>query len=190
MILSDRDIKKYLAEGKLKIEPLEDPDKQIQGAWVDLSLGNEFRVFKVPSTPFIDPKVPIDGYTEVVHLENEKPFILHPREFVLGTIREYIKIPDDLMGAVDGRSSLGRLGIVVHSTSAGINPGWEGHLVLEISNVGKVPVMLYPNMKVCKLVLHELSSPAEKPYYKQKDAKYQKQTGISESKIFKEFSKE
>jgi len=187
MILSDRDIKKYLAEGKLKIEPLES-EEQIQGAWVDLRLGNEFKVFITPSTPFIDPKNPsADGYTNTVTLDDEKPLILHPNEFVLGTVREYIRIPEDIMGSVDGRSSLGRLGVVVHSTSAGIAPGWEGNLVLEISNVGKIPVMLYPGMRVCKLVLHKLTSEAELPYYKQKDAKYQKQKTISESKIFKEF---
>lgn len=185
MILSDKTIKEVLKEGKLIIKPLD--DSQIQGASVDLSLGNEFRVFKMISTPYIDPKIPLDGYTEAVRVEDDKPFILHPGEFVLGCVKEYIKIPENLMGVIDGRSSLGRLGVVVHVTAAGINPGWEGVFTLEIANVGKMPVALYPNMKICKLVLHELSSPAEKPYYAQKDAKYQKQTKIEESKIFKEF---
>lgn len=188
MILSDRDVKKYLEEGKLKIEPLE--EIQIQPAWVDLRLGNEFRIFKISSVSMIDTKSPIDGYTEKIKIDDDKPFVLHPGEFVLGTVKEYIKMPDDLMGVVDGRSSLGRLGIIVHITSAGINPGWEGIFTLEMSNVGKVPVALYPGMRVCKLVLHKLTSPAETPYYMQKDAKYQKQTGIEESKIFKEFKKD
>lgn len=186
MILSDRDVKKYLKEGKLKIEPPVD-EKQIQGAWIDLRLGNEFRVFKVISTPYIDLKVPVDGYTEVAKILDDKPFILHPGEFVLACTKEYIKIPEDLMGVVDGRSSLGRLGVIVHATAAGIDPGWEGIFTLEITNVGKMPVTLYPEMKICKLVLHKLSSPAEKPYYRKEDAKYQKQTKIEVSKIFKEF---
>lgn len=185
MILSDKDIKQALKEGILKIEPLD--EKQIQAAWVDLSLGGEFRIFKVISTPYIDPKVPLDGYTEIVKIDDDKPFVLHPGEFVLGCVKEYIKMPDNLMGVVDGRSSLGRLGIVVHATAAGINPGWEGIFTLEMANVGKMPIALYPGMKICKLVLHELSSPAEKPYNKRGDAKYQKQTKIEESKIFKEF---
>lgn len=185
MILSDKDIKRYLKEGKLKIEPLD--EEHIQGACVDLSLGNEFRIFKVISTPYIDPKLPVDGYTEVFKTSDDKPFVLHPGEFVLGCVKEYIKMPEDLMGIVDGRSSLGRLGVVVHATAAGINPGWEGIFTLEITNIGKMPVALYPGMKICKLVLHKLSSKAEKPYYKQKDVKYQKQTRIEESKIFREF---
>jgi len=188
-ILSDRDIKKYLKEGKIKIEPIDNPDVQIQPAWVDLRLGNEFRIFKTTSMSFIDPKVPIDGYTELVKLEGDKPFILHPGEFVLGCVKEYIKMPDDLMGVVDGRSSLGRIGVIIHTTSAGINPGWEGIFTLEITNVGKMPVALYPGMRVCKLVLHKLSSKSEKPYHLKKGAKYQKQSKIAETKIFKDFEK-
>lgn len=190
MILSDRDIREYLKQGKLNIEPLKNPDKQIQAAWVDLTLGNEFRTFKSSSVSIIDTKSPLDGYTELIKIDDDKSFVLHPGEFVLGTVKEYIKMPDDLMGVVDGRSSLGRLGVVVHSTSAGINPGWEGMFTLEISNVGKIPVILYPNMRICKLVLHKLSSPAEKPYNLRKDAKYQKQMGLEESKIFKDFSEQ
>ena len=190
MILSDKDIKKALEEGKLKIEPLEDKDDQIQPAWVDLKLGNEFRIFKTSSVSIIDTKSPIDGYTEAIKVEDGKPFVLHPGEFVLGTVKEYIRMPDDLMGVVDGRSSLGRLGIIVHTTSAGINPGWEGMFTLEMSNVGKVPVILYPGMRICKLVLQKLSSPAERPYDKRENTKYQKQSGIEESKIFKDFKKD
>ena len=189
MILSDKDIKKYLKRGKLKIEPIEDSEVQIQPAWVDLRLGNEFRVFKSSSISYIDPKVPQDGYTEVIKVKDDKPFVLHPGEFVLGTTKEYIKMPDDLMGVIDGRSSLGRLGVIIHTTSAGINPGWEGIFTLEITNVGKMPVALYPGMRVCKLVLHQLTSKPEKPYYLRKDAKYQKQSGTEESKIYKEFRK-
>lgn len=189
VVLSDRDIKKYLAEKKILVEPLDDLEDQIQPAWIDLRLGNKFRIFKSNSFSLIDPKKPIDGFTELIDVKEDKPFILHPREFVLGCVREYIKMPDDLMGVVDGRSSLGRLGVIVHSTAAGINPGWEGVFTLEITNVGKMPVALYPGMKICKLVLHKLSSPAERPYYMRENAKYQKQKGAGESKILKDFMK-
>lgn len=189
VVLSDRDIKEYLAKKKIIIEPLNDPESQIQPAWIDLRLGNKFRIFKPNSAALIDPKKRIDDYTEVVEAKEDKPFIIHPGEFVLGCVKEYIKISEDLMGVVDGRSSLGRLGIIVHSTAAGINPGWEGIFTLEITNVGKMPIALYPGMKICKLVLHKLSSPAERPYYMRKEAKYQKQKGLEESKIFEEFTK-
>ncbi|MEM7821499.1 MAG: dCTP deaminase [Candidatus Aenigmatarchaeota archaeon] len=186
MILSDKDIKKYLKDGRIKIDPLE--EDQIEGAWIDLRLGNEFKIFKTISTPYIDIKYFVDGYTETIIVKEGEPFIIHPGEFVLASTKEYIKVPDDLMGVVDGRSSLGRLGIVVHATAAGINPGWEGVFTLEIINVGKMPVALYPGMRICKLVLHKLTSPAEKPYYLKRDAKYQKQRKIEESKIFKDFT--
>ncbi len=185
MILSDRDIKKYIREKKLVIKPKPKPE-QIQPAWVDLTLGNEFMVFKRTEVPYIDPKNPKD-YAEKLRVKNHKPFILHPGEFVLGTVREYIKFPSDLAGAVDGRSSLGRLGILTHITSTFINPGWEGRLVLEINNIGKMPVALYPGMRVCKVVFFKLSSPCETPYYAREDAKYQAQKGVEASKLEKEF---
>jgi len=185
MILSDRDIKKYLKEKKLVIEP-EPTEEQMQPAWIDLTLGTEFLMFKRTETAFIDPKNP-QNYTEKFKVENGKPFILHPGEFVLGTVHEYVKLPDDLAAAVDGRSSLGRLGILTHITSTFVNPGWAGRLVLEINNVGKMPVSLYPGMRICKLVFFKLSSASEKPYNKRKDAKYHEQTSVQESKLSKEF---
>ncbi|MEM7827258.1 MAG: dCTP deaminase, partial [Candidatus Aenigmatarchaeota archaeon] len=148
---------------------------------------NNFRIFKSISSPFIDTKQPIEGYTEVLELDNNKPFILHPGEFVLGITQEYIKMPDDLVGMIDGRTSLGRLGIGIHTTSAGINPGWEGKITLEISNNGKMPVALYPGMRVCKLSFIKMSSPPEKHYGLKEGAKYQAEEEIKESKIFKEF---
>ncbi len=186
MILSDRDIKKYLAEGKLVIKNMEDPEKQIQPSGIDLRLGNTFRVFKNTTIPFIDTRAPVEGYTETVEIEDDKPFIIHPGEFVLGTTKEYIKVPNDLAGMVDGRSSLGRLGITIHTTSAGLNPGWEGFFTLEIGNVGRIPVALYPNMKICKASFVKLTSEAEKPY---QTNKYQYTSTPEESKLFKEFSK-
>ena len=187
MILSDRDIKDYIETGRLFIEP-ELKEEQLQSAWVDLTLGREFRKFKSTEAAFIDPKNPTD-ITEIITVNEDKPFIIQPGEFVLGNVNEYIKFPDDLAGAVDGRSSLGRLGVVVHITSTFVDPGWEGKLVLEITNVGKMPVALYPGMRICKLVFMELSSPCEKPYYMKKDAKYFKQDKIDQSKISEEFER-
>jgi dCTP deaminase len=187
MILSDRDIKNYIKSGKLFIEP-ELNEEQFQPAWIDLTLGKEFRAFKSTQSALIDPKKPED-ITEAITVDEDKPFIIHPREFILGTVNEYVKFPNDLAGAVDGRSSLGRLGVVVHVTSTFIDPGWEGKLVLEITNIGKMPVALYPGMRICKLVFMKLSSPSEKPYYMKKDAKYFKQNKVDQSKISQEFKK-
>jgi len=185
MILPDHEIKKCLREGKIVITPI-DEDVQIQPAGVDLRLGNDFRIFRMISTPFIDTKKKTENYTEKITIGDDVPFIIHPGEFVLGSIKEYIKMPDDLVGAMDGRSSLGRLGVVVHATAASINPGWEGHLVLEITNIGKMPVALYPGQRVAKLAFHKLSSPSELPYNKRDDVKYNRQESVTETSIFKE----
>ena len=182
MILPDHEIRKYLKEGKIVVEPLDDPENQIQPAQIDLRLGNDFRIFKAISTPYIDTKKGTEGYTEEIKIEDGSPFIIHPREFVLGTVKEYIKLPNDLVGVVDGRSSLGRLGVVIHSTSSSINPGWEGKFVLEITNIGKMPVALYPGQRVAKLAFHKLNSPAERGYAERK-AKYQAQKMIQEGRI-------
>ena len=187
MILSDKDIKNYINSGKISIDP-KLKEEQFQSAWIDLTLGKEFRVFKITQSAVLDPKNP-EEITEIIIVDEEKPFIIHPGEFVLGTVNEYIKFPDDLAGAVDGRSSLGRLGVVVHVTSTFVDPGWEGKLVLEITNVGRMPVALYPGMRICKLVFMKLSSPCEKPYYMKKDAKYFKQNKIDQSKISQEFKR-
>jgi dCTP deaminase len=187
MILSDKDIKDYIETGKIFIEP-ELKEEQLQSAWIDLTLGKEFRTFKSTQSALIDPKNP-EEITELISINENKPFIIQPGEFVLGNVNEYIKFPDDLVGAVDGRSSLGRLGVVVHITSTFVDPGWEGKLVLEITNVGKMPVALYPGMRICKLVFMKLSSPCEKPYYMKKDAKYFKQDKVDNSKIHQEFKK-
>ncbi len=183
MILPDHEIKKLLKEGRLRIEPLDDPENQIQPAWVDLRLGNEFVVFKVTGTPYIDTRKETKGYSEKITISEDRPFIIHPGEFVLGKVMEYISVPDDLVGSVDGRSSLGRLGIVVHTTSSSVNPGWDGHLVLEMANVGKMPVALYPGMRVCKITFHKMTSPAEVPYSKRKNAKYKNQMEIVNSRM-------
>ena len=184
MIIPDHEIKKLIKEGKLIVEPIEDPEDQIQPAWIELRLGSEFRVFRYTTEPFIDSKNPKE-YTTFYKTDGE-PFILHPKEFVLGITYEKIKIPSDHAAYVDGRSSLGRLGITAHITSGWVDPGFEGRLVLEISNLGKMPVTIYPKMKICKLVIFKLTSPAEFPYNKRKNAKYYQQNRVIESKIFEE----
>lgn len=186
MILSDRDIKQYLKEEKIKIEPLDEPEVQIQPSGVDLKLGNTFRIFKTMAIPFIDTKSPVEGYTEAMKIEDGKPFIVHPGEFVLATTKERIQLPSDLAGTIDGRTSIGRLGICIHTTSTGLNPGWGGFITLEINNIGKIPVALYPGMRICKVSFIKLTSEAEKPY---RSDKYQYTSVPEESKISKEFSK-
>ncbi len=185
MILPDHEIRKLLKEGRIVIRPI-DEDTQVQPAGVDLRLGNEFRVFKSTCLPYIDTRKSPENYTDLIEIEDNKQFIIHPGEFVLATVKEYIKIPGDLMGSVDGRSSLGRIGIAIHATSASINPGWEGRFVLEMTNIGRAPVAVYPGMRIAKLTLHKLSSPAERPYGSRGSEKYYKQDRISQSRIYSE----
>lgn len=188
-ILSDVDIKKYLDEGKIVIDPIED-DKQIQPSSVDLRLGDEFKGFKIVTKPFIDPfdKIDLESYMELLTVEEGEPFIIHPGEFTLATTYEYVKIPDDIVARVEGRSSMGRLGITMHVTAGYIDPGFEGRITLEISNIGKMPVALYPGQRVCQIVFETMTSPSAKPYgHKERDSKYMGQTGPQVSKIKQDF---
>lgn len=184
MILSDREIREYLKNGKLVIKPLE--ENQIKSACIDLTLGNEFGIFKHENLPCLDLIELDSNHLRKIRVDEREGFVLHPKKFVLGIVREYIKLPEDLAGYVEGRSSLGRLGVLVHITAGFIDPGWEGYLVLEMMNVNEIPVVIYPGMRVCKLVLFKLSSPSEVPYYKRKNAKYYKQKGVVGSKFGKE----
>ncbi len=188
MILSDRDIKKYIKEGKLSFDPMPDLETQLSGASLDMTLSNEFRVFQHTSIPYIDVSRPktFKGLTKKVVVEDGCPFVLHPNEFVLGIMRESIKLPKNLSVRIDGKSSLGRIGIVVHSTAGHVNPGHEGALTLEISNIGMMPVALYPGMNICQLVFQQLSSPAQVGYTERKTSKYAHQKSPGESKIFTE----
>ncbi|MBI4394037.1 MAG: dCTP deaminase [Euryarchaeota archaeon] len=185
MIFSDLDIKARLKKGDLVVDPLDDPDLQIQPASIDLRLGNEFRVFKTPHIPFIDPgdTTVAKEYTEEMHVKDGDAFIMHPGEFALGTTLERVKIPNDLVARVEGRSSFGRLAIVVHATAGFIDPGFEGKITLELSNLGKVPVALRPRTRVSQIVIHQLLSPAEKPYGAARGSKYQGQMGPEASRI-------
>ncbi len=185
MILSDSDIKKFLKEGKIKIIGMKDPDVQIQPSSVDLRLGNEFRIFKTIRKGFIDPiRDNPEEYTELVYVEDGEPFILHPGEFILGVTKERIELSDDVVARVEGRSSLGRLAILIHATAGYIDPGFRGRITLELSNVGKMPVALYPGMRICQISFELLSSKAEMPYgHKLRDSKYQNQESVTTSRI-------
>ena len=185
MILSDRDILARLAKGDLVVDPLDDPDLQVQPASIDLRLGDEFLVFRHPHIAYIDPRSSdLADYTERLVIEEGGVFVLHPGEFVLGTTRERVRIPPDLVAKVEGRSSLGRLAVVVHATAGFVDPGFEGHITLELSNLGRVPVALHPGMRVSQIALHAMTTPADRPYgHPSRGSKYQGQRGPVASRI-------
>jgi len=185
MILSDADILERLEAGDLVIDPLDDPDIQIQPASVDLRLGREFLEFQRTNIPCIHPdsEQELEEYVDETVVEPDDEFILHPGDFVLGTTKERVEIPDDLIAHVEGRSSLGRLAIVVHATAGLCDPGYQGQITLELSNLGAAPVALAPGMRISQLTFTELSSPAERPYGAERGSKYQDQSGPQASKI-------
>lgn len=184
-ILSDKTIKEYLEEGKIVIDPLKD-EQQIQPSSVDMRLGDEFKVFKVIRKPYIDPKDEEDiaEYMESSTVPEGEAFIIHPNEFALATTQEYVKVPDDLVARVEGRSSMGRLGVTMHVTAGYVDPGFEGRITLEISNIGAMPVALYPGQRVCQLVFETMTTPAELPYgHPKRNSKYMKQLKPESSKV-------
>jgi dCTP deaminase len=185
MILSDRDIYARLRLGDLSIGPLTDELLQIQPASVDLRLGNEFLVYRPSQVAVLDPREPatISAAMERVEVAAEQAFVLHPREFALGTTVEQVRMPADLVGMVDGRSSIGRLAVVVHATAGLIDPGFLGQITLELSNIGSIPVKLYPGMRIAQIVLHTMTSPAERPYGVARGSQYNEQTGPQPSRI-------
>ena len=162
MILSDRTIRRLLGEGRIEIEPYD--DSLMQPSSVDVRVDRYFRVFHNSRYPFIDVKQEQDGLTELVEIDDETAFILHPGEFVLGSTLERVKLPDDLVARLEGKSSLGRLGLLIHSTAGYVDPGWEGTLTLELSNVANLPIKLYDGMKIGQISFQRLSSPVEIAY--------------------------
>lgn len=185
MILSDRDIRARLAQGDLKIGPLSDMELQLQPASVDLRLGNEFIIYRPSQVVCLDPRDPatLRDASERVVVPPDQAFVLHPGEFGLGTTVEEVEIPGDLVAVVDGRSSIGRLAVVVHATAGFIDPGFRGQITLELSNIGPLPVRLYPGMRVAQIVLHQLSSHAERPYGPERGSAYQGQSGPQLSRL-------
>lgn len=185
MILSDQDILRRLEDGDLSVEPLDEPDLQIQPASVDLRLGQEFLEFQRTNISSIHPNKEheVDEYVAETVVEEDEEFILHPNDFVLGTTLERVEIPPDLIAHVEGRSSLGRLAIVVHATAGLCDPGFRGKITLELSNLGSAPVALTPGMRISQLTFTELTSPAERPYGPERGSKYQNQDGPEASRI-------
>ena len=185
MLLSDKDIKAKLDKGEIKISPMPDLAVALGPISVDLRLGNQFMVYKRSEQAFIDVRSPetFENLTSLISKSSEESFTIHPGEFVLATTLESVEIPNNLAGRLEGRSSLGRLGIVIHSTAGKFDPGWKGKLVLEISNIGPVPVKIYPEMRICQLLFETLSSETSQPYTERKSSKYKYQESPLGSKI-------
>ena len=186
MLLSDRDIKAEINAGRVKVEPFD--GAMIQPSSVDVRLDRFFRVFENHKYSVIDPSIEQVDLTREVAVEANEEFILHPGEFVLASTYEVITLPDDIAGRLEGKSSLGRLGLLTHSTAGFIDPGFSGHITLELSNVANLPVKLFPGMKIGQLCLIKLSSPAENPYGSALyGSRYQGQRGPTASKSWLNF---
>lgn len=181
MVLSDRTIREYLASGRLEIDPY-DP-ALVQPSSVDVRVSAEFRVFHNNRQPFIDVRRPLEDLTDVVTMTGDEPFILHPGEFVLGSTLERVSIPDDLVARLEGKSSLGRLGLLIHSTAGYIDPGWDGQITLELSNVARLPITIYPGMPIGQISFLTLTTPVDQPYR----GKYLGQSGPTASEYHKNF---
>ncbi|MCA9581296.1 MAG: dCTP deaminase [Myxococcales bacterium] len=185
MILSDQDLQARLDRGDIVIDPLDDPGLQIQPASIDLRLDSHFIVYTLPHMPCLDPRDPatIETYTRPIDIPEGDAFILHPGEFALGSTYERVKVPADLVARVEGRSSIGRLAVVVHATAGFIDPGFEGQITLELANLGGCAVKLYPGMRISQIVFHTMTSPAERPYGPARGSKYQGQSGPVASRL-------
>ncbi len=187
MVLSDRSIKEGLKQGRIVIRPLDPTD--IQPASVDLHLDRKVLVFSNSQQPYIDVKESMERLTELVEIPGEnRPFILHPGEFVLGSTVEHIELPDDLVARLEGKSSLGRIGLVIHSTAGFVDPGWKGNLTLELSNLARLPITLYYGMKIGQISFLRLTTPAERLYGAESlGSKYQGQTAPTASRSHRDF---
>src|SRR5881392_3977775 len=162
MVLSDRTIARLLEEGRIEIDPYD--NSLLQPSSVDVRVDRFFRVFHNNRYPYIDVREPQEDLTELVEVEDDRAFVLHPGEFVLGSTLERVRLPDDLVARLDGKSSLGRLGLLIHSTAGFVDPGWDGNLTLELSNVANLPITLYYGMKIGQISFQRMSSPVEVAY--------------------------
>jgi dCTP deaminase len=186
-VLSDRDIRAAMEAGRVRIDPY-DPTC-LQPSSVDLHLDADFRVFRNNRYPYIDVRAPQPDLTELVSIAEDEQFILHPNEFVLGQTLEWVELPDDLVARLEGKSSLGRLGLLIHSTAGYVDPGWKGNLTLELSNVANLPIALYRGMKIGQISFFEMSSPVERPYgSRELGSKYQGQSSPTESQFYRDFA--
>lgn len=174
MILADRDIVQALEAGRIKIDPAPDLETQLGSVSIDFRLGTTFMVFEHSRHSFIDPRQPqsIGDAMRTIEVEMDDRFIMQPGDFALASTIETLELPDDLLGRLEGRSSIARLGITVHSTAAVFEPGWIGTATMELSNLGRMPVALYPGMRICSFSFEEVSNPVMTPYRKKRNAKY------------------
>lgn len=188
MILSDRDIRAAIEAGRIVIDPF--TPEAIQPSSIDLHVDRRFRVFRNNRYPFIDVRTDQPDLTELVEIDPEQPFILHPGEFVLGSTLERVALPDDLVARLEGKSSLGRLGLLIHSTAGYVDPGWDGNLTLELSNVANLPITLYYGMKIGQISFQRMSSPVEVAYGDDRiGSKYRGQTDPTASRYHVDFDK-
>ena len=188
MLLSDRDIRAGIEQGRIGLDPWD--ASMVQPSSVDVRLDRYFRLFDNHKYPFIDPAEDQPDLTRLIEVEPDEPFVLHPGEFVLGSTLEVISLPDDLAARLEGKSSLGRLGLLTHSTAGFVDPGFSGHITLELSNVANLPITLWPGMKIGQLCLFQLSSAAEHPYGSAVyGSRYQDQRGPTPSRSFRNFSR-
>ena len=186
MVLSDTTISRLIGEGRIGIDPYD--ASLLQPSSVDVRVDRLFRVFHNARYPYIDVKQPQEELTELVEIDDDRPFILHPGEFVLGSTLERIGVPDDLVGRVEGKSSLGRLGLLIHSTAGFIDAGFDGHITLELANVASLPITLYPGMKIGQVSFMTMTTPADHPYGAgASGSKYQGQRGPTPSRYFENF---
>jgi dCTP deaminase len=186
VVLSDRSIRRLLDEGRIGIDPYD--ESLLQPSSVDVRVDRYFRVFRNHEYPYINVKEAQEDLTELVEIDGDDPFILHPGEFVLGSTLERVRLPDDLVARLEGKSSLGRLGLLIHSTAGFIDPGWDGHVTLELSNVANLPITIYHRMKIGQLSFVQLTEAAENPYGSDGlGSKYQGQKGPTPSRYYKNF---
>ncbi len=187
-VLSDHDIALAIEAGRIRVEPYEAAD--LQPSSIDLHLDRSFRVFRNSRYPFIDVRAPQPDLTELLSVADEEAFVLHPGEFVLGQTLEWVELPDDLVARLEGKSSLGRLGLLIHSTAGYVDPGWKGKLTLELSNVAKLPIALYYGMKIGQISFLELSSAVDRPYGSEGlGSHYQNQAEPTASAFFEDFER-
>ena len=188
MILSDRDIRAALASGRIAIDPMPDLDAQLGSVSVDFRLGRTFMVFEHSRFSFIDPRQPqsIGDAMRTIEVADDEPFIMQPGDFALASTVECLTLPDDLLGRLEGRSSIARLGITVHSTAAVFEPGWVGTATMELSNLGRMAVALYPGMRICAFSFEEVSSPVSVPYRLKAGNKYAGQMTPKASQLAEE----
>ena len=189
MVLSDRTIKAEIEAGRIVIEPYD--EALVQPSSVDVRVDNKFRVFHNARYPYIDVRKPMDDLTELVEVTGDEPFVLHPSEFVLGQTLESIALPDDIVARLEGKSSLGRLGLLIHSTAGFVDPSWEGNLTLELSNVANLPITIYHGMPIGQISFMRMDGPVEHPYgASEVRSKYQGQAEPTPSRFYRNFEKE